>query len=104
MTFFIPVRVVFPLFFAIAPRWDDHFRLCSQNDLDEIDVIISPVGDQALKLQISHQRFGLGNVMPLTTGQAKTQRVAQRIDTHMDFSAEPAPAAAERLLGLTTLF
>jgi len=104
MPFLVPMSVVFSLLFAISARWNDHFHLRGHQGPDKIGVIIGPVGNQALELQLSHQRFCLGNVMALTTRQAKAQWVAQRIHAHMDFGAEPAPAPAEGLFGLAAPF
>ena len=104
MTFLVPVFVVFSTFFTILPGWDDHFGIHFHNQQEEIFGVIGAIGNQALKFQVNHQSFGLRNVMPLASRQAKTQGVAQRIDTHVDFGAEPAPAATEGLFRLATVF
>lgn len=104
MTFLVSVFVVFSTFFTILSGWDDHFGLHFHNHQEEFFGVIRAIGNQALKFQVNHQSFGLRNVKPLASRQAKTYGVAQHIDTHVDFGAEPAPAAAEGLFRLAAFF
>src|SRR3989304_4532281 len=97
MTLLVPVFVIIPALFPVLPRRNDHFSPSFEEYLEKIICVIRAIGNQALKIQLGHQSCRLRDVMPLTTGQAKAQRISQSIDTHMDFGAEPASAAAQRL-------
>ena len=82
-------------------RWDDRFGALLLNQVDKGFAGITAVGNDALELQISNQVRGLGDVMALATGQTHAQRIAQAIDADVDFRAETARAAAQRLGGLS---
>ena len=104
MALLIPVSVIVSALFAVLPWWNNDFRSCIEDQPEKILCIIRTVSNQAIKIQFSHQLCRLGNVMSLTTSQAKAQRVAQGIHAHVDFGAETTSAATERLFALASVF
>src|ERR671919_929892 len=64
----------------------------------------APVGDDVITRVPGNQSLSLGNVVALASSKPKAQGVAQSIYTDVDFGAEPAPAAAQRLGFLAPLF
>lgn len=74
------------------------------NELQKMIRIIGRISDQVLKVELGHQVPGLGDVVPLASSQDKAQRIAQPIDTYVDFGAEAASTAPQGLLGLTAFF
>lgn len=104
MTLLVPVFIVIPAHFSVLPRWDDHFSSGFEKHLEKIVCVIRAIRNQALKIQLEHQFHRLGNVMPLTTSQAKAQWISQAIHAHMDFGAETSSAATQRLFALASVF
>ena len=96
------MAVIFSLFFAFLARRDYRFCFFVCNQDQELLRIIRAIRDHALK--ISKQAFRLGNIVTLSAGQQKAQRVAQSIYAGMDLRAESAPAASECLVFLPTVF
>ena len=66
--------------------------------------IVAFVRYYVLAAKAPDQVFSLGDIMALPAGQSKPQWVSQCIDRHMDFGAEPAPAASECLGCLSAVF
>jgi len=50
-----------------------------------------------LSARASSERFDLCDVVNPADGEADRQRIAQRVDDHMDFGREPAARAADGL-------
>ena len=65
---------------------------------------ISSVGNDKLVAQAIQQRFGLGDIVAFTAGQQKTQRITQTVYKDVNFRAESASAAPERLFSLPPFF
>ena len=57
------------------------------------------VGNQRLGLQLWQQGIGSSQVMRLTTGEMKADRIAKRIHQRVDLGGQPALAAPDRLVG-----
>jgi hypothetical protein len=105
MSFFVVMAVIFALHFAIFPRWYHCLGFFFSNLLQEIIRIVRAIRDYSLKIKIFDQVIGLSNVMSLTAGQAKAQRIAQSIyAAGMDLSTEAASASSKCLGCLTTVF
>ena len=79
-------------------RNDNHnaalFEAC-----DEGIGVITLAAGQGFRLDKRRQRPGLRNVMDLPGCEAQRQRIAKRIDDHMDFRREPAARAPDGLTG-----
>ena len=60
--------------------------------------VVSLVGDHALGFDLGTQRFGLGNVVSLTAGEADGEGIAQGIDDGMDFRRQSATRTADGLV------
>ena len=65
---------------------------------DAIVGIVGLVADQDLGGHLRQQRVGAGEIMGLSRGQQKAQRIAERVDQGMDFGAQSALATADRLI------
>ena len=100
----VQMVIVFPRFFSVLSGWDHRFCSFLSNKVQEFLRVIRTIRNHPLKIHISNQFLGLSDVMALTTGQDKAQRVAQRIYTGVDLGAEPTPAAPKRLVFLPTSF
>jgi hypothetical protein len=104
MPLLVPMAVIFSWFLAVLARWDHRFGLFFCNQLQEFFRVIRAIGNHSLKIKRCNQVTRMCNIMPLSSGQQKTQWVAQRIYTGMDLGAEPAPTASECLVFLPTAF
>ena len=51
-----------------------------------------------LAIDLGRQRFGLGDVVSVATGEAERQWIAKGIDNHVDFRREAAARAADGLV------
>ena len=56
------------------------------------------VGDERLGLKLREQGIGSGQIVLLTAGQMKADRIAERIHQGMDLGGQPALAAPDRLV------
>ena len=65
---------------------------------DPLIGIIGLIGDQQIGFDLRQQGVGAGQVVNLSRGQPEGQRVAERVDQGMGLGAQPALAAAERLI------
>ena len=85
--------------FAIA-LGRDHERLsCRKQGLDHALVGIEGfVCQQGIGLHMRQQRIGALQIMGLARRQEEGQRIAQGIDQRMDFGAQSAFAAPDRLV------
>jgi hypothetical protein len=81
------------------PRWDDRclagFGQRFEHPLVGIERL---VGNECLGLKLWEQRIGSSQVMRLTAGEMKADRIAERIDGGVDLGGQPALAAADRLI------
>lgn len=85
-------------------RWNDRFCATVYNLINEVLRGIASVSDEAVKSETINQFTGLGDVMPLSASQSKTQWISERIRAYMDFGAEPASTASQCLDFLATVF
>ena len=56
------------------------------------------VGDERLGLKLREQRIGSRQIVRLTAGQMKADRIAERIHQRVDLGGQPALAAPDRLV------
>ena len=92
---FIHFFIVFPLFGSIGFRRYDGFNSSLiQNIKNTFGGIIRFIGNQSLKIKVGDQRFALRDVVSVTTGQNKAQRIAQSVDTDVNFGTEATFAPA----------
>ena len=89
MPFFVKMHIILAQFLAFGSGRNNRFGFVLFDDKpDKIIGIIRFIGNQPLKIKVGNQRFGLRNVVALTSGQNKAQRIAQRIDTDVNFGPE----------------
>ena len=81
------------------PRWD-HGCLAGLGQRFEHPLvgIEGFVGNERLGLKFREQRIGSSQVMLLTTGEMKADRIAERIHQRVDLGRQPALAAPDRLV------
>ena len=65
--------------------------------------IVTLVGDKRLRLDFGEQRFGLRDVVDLSTGQADRQRIAERVDDRVDLGRQSAARSPDRFLAAVFL-
>ena len=56
------------------------------------------VGDQLAGRHLRQQRVGAKEIVGLSRGQQKSERIAERIDQSMDFGAQSAAATSDRVI------
>ena len=84
---------------SVLPRRDHGgFPGTRQRFVNTLIGIIGLVGDQDLGSHLRQQRIGTDEIMGLPWGQQEAQRVAERVDQSVDFGAQSALAAANRLI------
>ena len=66
--------------------------------VDEAVGIIALVGEQDSRLDLGRQRFRLGDVVSVATGEAERQWIAERVNDHVDFCRETTARAADGLV------
>lgn len=81
-------------FVAILSRWDDGDRPSRFDKVDKVISIVGFVSDDEEAVPVGEQRFGLGDIMTLTTSEQKDQGIAVGIDQNVNLGAEPAPTTA----------
>src|SRR3954469_14981478 len=81
------------------PRWDDGcLASLGQRIKHPLVRIERLVGNERLGLKLREQRIGSSQIMLLTTGQVKADRIAERIHQGVDLGGQPALAAPDRLV------
>ena len=82
-----------------VPRWDDGCLAgLGQRFEHPLVGIECFVGDERLGLKLRQQGIGSSQVMLLTTGEMKADRIAERIHQRVDLGGQPALAAPNRLV------
>ena len=80
-------------------RWDDrHLAGFSQRFEHALVGIERLVGNERLGLQLRQQRIGSGQIVLLTAGEMKADRIAECIHQRVDLGGQPALAAADGLV------
>jgi hypothetical protein len=82
------------------PRWD-HGCLAGVSQRLEYPLvgIERLVGDERLGLKVGQQGIGSGQIVRLTAGQMKADRITKGIHQRVDLGGQPALAAADGLVG-----
>ena len=84
---------------AVWPRRDDGgFAGAGQGFEDARVGIVGLVGDQPIGRHLRQQRVGADQIVRLSRGQPKGQRIAERVDQRMDLGAQPAAATPDSLI------
>ena len=95
MSFFVKMHIILAQFLAFGSGRNNRFGFVLFDDKpDKIIGIIPFIGNQSLKIKIGNQLFALRDVVSLTTGQNKAQRIAQTIDTDVNFGTKATFAPA----------
>jgi hypothetical protein len=102
MTFTIEPTIIVSGEFCSLVRWNNDLNAKRQKIVNKIRSSIASVSNDRLECQAIDQRLGLGAIMALSSGQSQAQRIAQPIDSNMDFAAKSAATAPQRLF--TTFF
>ena len=104
MTLLVLFLVIRAWLGSVIARRDDRHTSAGLDEGNEGVAIISSVSNDVVTSQVGQQRFGLGDVMPLTRRELDDQRVAQSIYQEVNLGAESAPAPSERLGLLSAVF
>ena len=95
MPFLVKMLIIIAEFLTFCPWRNNRFGfVLFDNELDKIVGIIAFVGNQALKIEVEDQRFRLSDVVTLSSGQNKAERIAQSINTDVNFGTEATFAPA----------
>lgn len=89
-------EITFAAHFAVGFGRDHRLDSAHGQGFDEAVSVVTLVGDEDLRLDFGQQRFGLGDVVNLTAGQADRQRVAERVDDGVDLGRQPAARPPDR--------
>ena len=96
---FLEIFVVRARLFAVGLCWDDRFYFGVAQGLDHPFVgVISLVGEQRVGLKPRQKRVSALEIMRLSGREMKAGRIAQRVDRGVDFRAQSAFAATDRLV------
>ncbi len=96
--------IVFARLFTPAAGGNNGDGSLLKHGLAKVIRIVAFVRYHIFAAKAQDQVFSLGDIMALPAGQSEPQRITQRINRHMDFGAEPAPAASECLGCLAAVF
>lgn len=85
--------------FAVALGRDHRGFACREKRVDHALVGVEGfVRQQSVGFHLRQQHVGACQIMRLALGQEEGQRIAQRVDQGMDFGAQSALAAPDRLV------
>ena len=98
IAFGIECEVAFAFDLAVCLWWNDWPDRAHPKASDEAVGIVSLVGDEGLRLDLSRQRFGLCDVADLTACQADRQRIPQGIDDGMNLRRKTTTRTAYGLV------
>jgi hypothetical protein len=99
VAFCIKREVAIALHFPVRFGWDNRFDLAHSEALNEVIAVICLVGEERAGLDLSGERFGLVDIVHLTTRQADRQRIAQSINDDVYLCRQAATRAAYGLIG-----
>ena len=97
IAFGVKRKITFAAHFAVGFGRDHRLDTAHGQGFDEAVGVVTLVGDEGLRLNFGQQRFGLGDVVSLTAGQADRQRIAERVDDGVDFWSSTRRATARSL-------
>ena len=95
----MPVQfpVVFPRVPPVRLGRYDRFRSLVPDEGQYPVAFIPLVGDDGPSLDTGQQRYGLGNIRPLTAGERETYRTPLGVNKEMNLGAQSAAGAAQSL-------
>lgn len=99
MTRFVHLLVEGPLDFAVPLGRDHRGFTCRKKRVDDTLVGIEGfVRQQNGGFHLRQQHVGAFQIMNLARGEEESERITQRVDKSMDFGAQSALAAPDRLV------
>jgi hypothetical protein len=91
--------VVEALKLSITLGWNDELFSCGKQRLDNALIgIESLVCQQGVSLHLGQKLVGTLQIMGLPRSQEESQRISEGVDHRMDFGAQSAFAAPDRLI------
>ncbi len=93
----VQMGIVGPELFAVGARRDNRLCCAGPNELDQSIGIVAFVGDDRFGRNTGNQFGGVVDIGNLPGAQNQPQRIAQGIDCRVDFGAQPASGAPDRL-------
>ena len=94
ISFFVKVFVVVSLDFAVGFWGDDRLNSKLFQEFEKPVRIKGLVGQERLDVEVFQQRQGGAQIMGITRGQQKAQRIPQCIHNRIDFTAESTLASS----------
>ena len=104
MALFVQMTVMLTLLVTARRRGNDRLSTTLNNDMKEVEGIVSSVGDDVVGTEVLDEGLCLGDVVALATCQSETQRIAQAIDADVNLGAEATTTSSQRLLSLAAAF
>ena len=98
IAFGVEGEVAFAERFAVGLGRDHRHDAAHGQSFDEAVGVVTFVGDEGVRLDFGEERFGLGDVVDLTAGQADRQRIAERVDNGVDLGRQSAARSPDRFL------
>jgi hypothetical protein len=99
MASLVKLLVVFALHLAIGLRWNHgNFTRLLPGVQDALVGVEALVGEQNISVQLRQQYIGPFQIAGLSTGEMKSNGIAERVDGGVNFGAQPALAAPDGLL------
>ena len=89
--------------FAVGLGRDHGLDAAHGQSVDEAVGVITFVGDEGLGLDFGEERFGLGDVVDVSAGQADRQRIAEGIDNGVDLGRQSAARSPDRFFAAVFL-
>jgi hypothetical protein len=74
--------------FSVCLGRNDRRYLAHREARDQAVGVIAFVSENGLGFYLGQERFGLGDVVDLSAGEAQRQRVAQSVDHHVNFGRQ----------------
>lgn len=99
----VAMPVDFPSREPIAPRRDDGLSASRFDSLDQRIAVVTLVGNHSAGRDGRHEGGTLCDIGDLTSGENKSNRIAQCIDCCMDLGGQPTPRSADRLIATVFL-
>ncbi len=94
VSFFVNMFIVITRFFAFGSRRNDSFSfILFDDEFYKIISVIALVSEQPFEIKTDCQGLSLCDIMLLTRGKNKAQRIAEAVDSYMNFRAETSSAA-----------
>ena len=93
----VQMRIVDPEFLSVGTRRDDRLSTAGLDTLNQGIGVVALVGDDRIGLDIGDQVGGEVDIGDLTRTQDQSQRVAQGVHSGVDFGAQSASRAPDRL-------